>query len=228
MLRATTRQASFSQIRPEQRAERRLPRILHLIVAKNRLNLDPFVPNILAQTAGHRRLDKEDTLQLIQPLFGDLMFDGVGLLGCLFVLVLMWDAWKDWNRAGAMRKRRKRQLPYSTSSRRPARGFFRKSRTKLALLVATSSIAVMLVGGRQNPHGDKASPTTPAATLNSATDNNASGNNDSAHPDEAILTYQTLPPESGAGGSIASGNSNAIASHFGNIPDATNSTLNHP
>lgn len=34
-------------------------------------------------------------VQLIHPFLGDLMFDGVGLLGCLFVLFLMWEAWKE-------------------------------------------------------------------------------------------------------------------------------------
>ena len=167
-------------------------------------------------------------LLLIHPFFGDLMFDGVGLLGCGFVLVLMWDAWKDWKRAGAMRKRRKSRLPYSTGSRRPARGFFGKFRGRLALAVIVSAAAVMLVGGGKNPHSDKTSPTTPAGTLNPATHSHPSSGRDPAHPDEAILTYQTLPPESGTGGSMARGNSNAVASPFGNSPNATNSRLNHP
>jgi len=87
-------------------------------------------------------------LRLIHPLFGDLMFDGVGLLGCVFVLVLMGDAWKDWKRACVVRDRRKGRLPYSSGRRRPARGFFRKYRTSLALLVIVSGAVAMLVGGR--------------------------------------------------------------------------------
>jgi len=166
-------------------------------------------------------------LRLIHPLFGDLMFDGVGLLGCVFVLVLMWDAWKDWQRARVMRGRRRNQLPYSTGRRRPARGFFGKSRVKLALLVIVSGVTAMLVGGRQSPHGTKTSPTTPAGTLNPATGNLSSGN-DSNRVDEAILTYQTLPPPHGAGGSAANGNSNTIAPRFENSPKATNNVLNPP
>lgn len=164
---------------------------------------------------------------LIQPLLGDLIFDGVGLAGCGFVLVLMWEAWKDWKRARVMRKRRRSQLPYATGRRRPARSVFGKFRGKLVLLVVASSLALMLVGGRPNPHGDQSAPTTPAGTLNPAAGNLSSGK-DSSRLDGVILTFQTLPPPGGTGGSIANGNSNAIASPFGNSPDATNRTLNHP
>lgn len=34
-------------------------------------------------------------LQLIHPFLGDSVMDGVGLAGCLFVLILMWEAWKE-------------------------------------------------------------------------------------------------------------------------------------
>ncbi len=166
-------------------------------------------------------------LRLIHPLFGDLMFDGVGLLGCVFVLVLMWDAWKDWKRACVMRGRRRNQLPYSTGRRRPPRGFFRKYRTRLALLVIVSGLTAVLVGGRQNPHGNKTSPTTPARTLNPAA-GNLSSDNDSNRVDKAILTYQTLPPPHGAGGSAANGISNTIAPRFENSSKATNGILNPP
>ena len=166
-------------------------------------------------------------LRLIHPFFGDLMFDGVGLLGCVFVLVLMWDAWKDWKRARVMRLRRRNQLVYSTGSRRRARGFFRKSWARLVLLVIVSGVAVVLVGGRQNLHGGKTSPITPAGTLNSAT-NNLSGGRDSGRVDGAILTFETLPSPGAAGRSVARGGSNMIAPSFGNKPDATNGTLKHP
>ena len=167
-------------------------------------------------------------LQLLHPFFGDLMFDGIGLLGCVFVLGLMRDAWKDWKQAGVMRVRRRNRLPDSTGRRRFARGFFRKFRGKLILLVVASSVAVMLVGGRQNPHGGKASPATATGTSNPATDSNPPRGRDSAYSDQAILTYQTLPPPRGAGDSIVNGNSNGIASYFRTSPDATNGALNHP
>ena len=150
-------------------------------------------------------------MQLIQPLLGDLMFDGIGLAGCVFVLVLIREAWNDWKRARVMRKRRRSQLPYSTGRRRPARSFFREFQGKLVLLVLASVVVLMLVGGRQNPHGDKTSAARPPGTLNPAADNLSSGK-DSSRPDGAILTFQTLPPPNGTGGSIANGNSNAIAS----------------
>jgi hypothetical protein len=35
-------------------------------------------------------------LQFMRPVFGDLMFDGVGLAGLLFVLFLMWELLKEW------------------------------------------------------------------------------------------------------------------------------------
>ena len=35
-------------------------------------------------------------LQLMRPLFGDLMFDGIGLIGFLFALYLIWEALKEW------------------------------------------------------------------------------------------------------------------------------------
>ncbi|HKW30789.1 MAG TPA: hypothetical protein VJT54_15765 [Verrucomicrobiae bacterium] len=155
------------------------------------------------------------------------MFDGVGLLGCVFVLVLMWDAWKDWKRACVMRDRRRNQLPYSTGRRRPARGFFGKSRVRLALLVIVSGLTAMLVGGRQIPHGAKIAPSTPAGTLNPAAGKLSSGK-DSNRVAEAILTYQTLPPTRGAGGSAVKGGSNVIAPSLGNKPDATDGPLNHP
>ena len=155
------------------------------------------------------------------------MFDGVGLLSCGLVLVLMWDAWKDWKRARVMRLRRRNQLAYSTGSRRPAKGFFRKSRAALVLLIIVSGVAVVLVGGRQNPHGDKTSPITPAGTLNSAT-NNLSGGKDSGRVEGAILTFETLPSPGGAGRSVTTGSSNMIAPSFEDKPDATNGTLKHP
>jgi hypothetical protein len=172
-------------------------------------------------------LDKEDMLRLLYPFFGDLMFDGAGLLSCVFVLVLMWDAWKDWKRARVMRERRRNQLPYSTGSRRPARGFFRKFRARLILLVIVSGVAVVLVGGRQNPHGDKTSPITPAGTLNPATDNLSRGK-DSSRVDGAILMFETLSTPGGTNGSVANGYSNTVTSPFGNSPSTTNGTLNHP
>ena len=181
----------------------------------------------MTPTAGDRRLDKEDMLQLIHPFFGDLMFDGIGLLGCVFVLVLMWDAWKDWKRAGVMRDRRRNQLAYSTGSRRPARGFFRKSRARLVLLVIVSGVAVALVGGRQNPHGDRTSQTRPAGTLNPGTGNLSKGTG-SAHSDGAILTYQTLLSPGGTGDSMVNGNSNVVTSRFKTSPDATNGVSPRP
>jgi hypothetical protein len=160
--------------------------------------------------------------QLIHPLFGDLMFDGVGLLGCVFVLVLMWDAGRDWKRARAMRDWRKTQLPYSTGRRRAARSFFRKYRGRLVLLVMVSAVAAMLMGGRQNPHGDKASPAMKPGT------GNLPGGNDSNRVDAAILTFQTLPPPGGARGSAANSGSNIIAPASVNNPDTTNDLLTHP
>jgi hypothetical protein len=48
-------------------------------------------------------------LQFVRPVFGDLMFDGIGLAGCLFALFLMWEALKEWRirarRARAARER---------------------------------------------------------------------------------------------------------------------------
>jgi hypothetical protein len=175
----------------------------------------------MTPTAGHRRLDKEVMLQLIHPFFGDLMFDGIGLSGGVFVLVLMWDAWKDWKRAGVMRVRRRNRLPYSTGRRRAARGFFRKFRGRLVLLLVASNLAVLLVGGRQNPRGDKTSQTTPAGRLNPVTGNLSQGA-DSAHSDGVILTYQTLFSPSGTDGSMVNGNSNVVASRFRTSPDVTN------
>jgi len=166
-------------------------------------------------------------LQLIHPFFGDLMFDGIGLLGCGFVLVLMWDAWKDWKRAGVMRARRRNQLPDSIGRRRSARGFFRKFRGKLVPLAMAAGLAVTLVGGRQGPKSDKTSPTTPAGTLNPATDNQ-SGGTGSAHSDGDILTYQKLPSPGGTGDKIVNGNSNAAASRFRTGPDATNGVSARP
>lgn len=166
-------------------------------------------------------------LRLIHPLFGDLLFDGVGLLGCVFVLVLMGDAWKDWRRARVVRDRRKGRLPYSSGRRRPASGFFRKYRTRLALLVSVSGAAAMLVGGRQNPHGAGTSPTTSARTPNPAAGNLLSGK-DSDRIDEAILTYQTLPPSRAPGGSAANGQSNTIAPRVEHSPNPTNGMLHTP
>jgi hypothetical protein len=157
-------------------------------------------------------------LRLMHPLFGDLMFDGAGLLGCVFVLVLMWDAWKDWKQARVRRDRRGSRLPYAAGRRRPARRFFRKSRAGLVLLVIASGVTAMLVGGRQSPHGARTSPTTPAGTLNPAAGNLSSGK-DSNRVGESILTYQTLPPPRGAGASVANGNSNAIASPLRKQPN---------
>jgi len=52
-------------------------------------------------------------VQLIHPVFGDVMFDGIGLAGGLFVLFLMWEAWKEWRcrvrRTRAARERAKRR-----------------------------------------------------------------------------------------------------------------------
>ena len=45
--------------------------------------------------------------QWIQPVLGDMMFDGVGLAGCLFVGFLMWEAWKE-RRIRIRRERRTR------------------------------------------------------------------------------------------------------------------------
>jgi hypothetical protein len=50
-------------------------------------------------------------LQFIHPVFGDLMFDGIGLAGFLFALFLMWEALKEWRirvrRARTARERAK-------------------------------------------------------------------------------------------------------------------------
>ena len=166
-------------------------------------------------------------MQLIQPLLGDLIFDGVGLAGGAFVLVLMWEAWKDWKRARDMRKRRRSRLPCSTRRRRPAGSVFRIFRGKLVLLVVASGAVLMLVGGRQNPRGGQTAPTTRAGTLKSAADN-LSRAEDSSRLDGAILTFQSLPPPGGRGGSIANGNSNVVAAPFGSSPGANPRTLNHP
>jgi len=34
--------------------------------------------------------------QFFGPVFGDLMFDGIGLAGILFVLFLIWEALREW------------------------------------------------------------------------------------------------------------------------------------
>lgn len=48
-------------------------------------------------------------LHFVRPLFGDLMFDGIGLGGFLFVLFLIWEAFKEWRiRARRARKARER------------------------------------------------------------------------------------------------------------------------
>lgn len=167
-------------------------------------------------------------MQLIHPFFGDLMFDGIGLLGCGFVLILIWDAWKDWKRAGVMRLRRRDRLPYTTGRRRSARRFFGKFRGRLVLLAVAASLAVVLVAGRQNPQGNRTSRTTPAGTLNPASDSNLSRGADSAHSDGTILTYQTLPPPGGTGDSSTNKNASAVVSHFRTGPDATNGVSPRP
>jgi hypothetical protein len=52
-------------------------------------------------------------LQFIRPVFGDLMFDGIGLAGFLFVLFLTWEALKEWRirirRARSARERSRRR-----------------------------------------------------------------------------------------------------------------------
>ena len=45
-------------------------------------------------------------LHLVHPLWGDVMLDGMGLCGFLFVLFLMWEALKEWR----IRARRARNL----------------------------------------------------------------------------------------------------------------------
>jgi hypothetical protein len=51
--------------------------------------------------------------QLLRPLFGDWMFDGIGLCGFLFVLFLIWEALKEW-RIRARRARNKREQANKT------------------------------------------------------------------------------------------------------------------
>jgi hypothetical protein len=50
-------------------------------------------------------------LQLIRPVFGDLVFDGIGLARFLFALFLIWEALKEWRirarRARVARERAK-------------------------------------------------------------------------------------------------------------------------
>jgi hypothetical protein len=47
-------------------------------------------------------------LQWIRPVFGDLMFDGIGVAGFLFALFLIWEAFKEW-RIRARRARNARE-----------------------------------------------------------------------------------------------------------------------
>ncbi len=31
----------------------------------------------------------------VRPFFGDLMFNAIGVAGCLFVLFLIWEGWNE-------------------------------------------------------------------------------------------------------------------------------------
>lgn len=46
--------------------------------------------------------------QFVQPFFGDVVLDGVGAAGCLFVLFLMWQALKE-RRIRIRREKRARE-----------------------------------------------------------------------------------------------------------------------
>jgi len=52
-------------------------------------------------------------LQFMRPVFGDLMFDAVGVAGFLFALFLMWEALKEWR----IRARRARNVRERTRGR---------------------------------------------------------------------------------------------------------------
>jgi len=58
-----------------------------------------LVPAVLAAVQHPPGVDgkkEELMMQLICPIFGDLMFDGIGLAGLLFALFLIWEALKEW------------------------------------------------------------------------------------------------------------------------------------
>jgi len=46
--------------------------------------------------------------QFVQPFFGDVILDGVGATGCLFVFFLIWQACKEW-RIRIRREKRARE-----------------------------------------------------------------------------------------------------------------------
>lgn len=80
-------------------------------------------------------------LQSIRPMLGDLMLDGVAVMGWLFILALMASAW--WER-----RQTRIVCEWARGQKRritPLRAFFKRFRGKLLLLTMFSVVVVILL-----------------------------------------------------------------------------------